>query len=612
MRRIRAIMVAGQARLRPIIITALTTIIAMLPLALGEEQYVTRIAAPFAITVIGGLTLSTLFTLVFIPTVFSGLETAVEWFKNLPFSQKVMQIVFYITGLILIYFNIESWLWQFVFIFALLLIIPGLTFFVTHSLRTAQVDYISKNDSITIQINNVYKLYEMPGRFLKEWRRKMAQLSIVKNIPKRIIFLNDIWKFITLVFGIYFVYFYLESGFWIVVLMHFIYGLVLHLTTIFIVNDIKKGTIQNKWQKRIFKFLLWAIPLLNTTYIYLIMASPTAATFIFIVWMSLLVIYVAGEKLNRLKIDINKISGRFTRIRVLFYRFISIVPFIGKSKSTFMALQGVSLEIGSGMFGLLGPNGAGKTTLMRIICGVLDQNFGTIHINGYDVTEHREELQGLIGYLPQDFGMYENLTADEFLNYQAILKGLIDKDERKKRIDYVLDSVHLSGNRHIKIGSFSGGMKQRVGIAQTLLHLPRILVVDEPTAGLDPRERIRFRNLLVDLSRERVVIFSTHVIEDIASSCDRVAILNQGSLRYLGIPQKMAAEAEDKVWQCTVSEDVFEDIGKRYNVVHHTRLDSGIRIRVISEKKPIDYAVNVKPHFIAAYLWLLKNSNGKD
>jgi ABC-type multidrug transport system ATPase subunit len=237
---------------------------------------------------------------------------------------------------------------------------------------------------------------------------------------------------------------------------------------------------------------------------------------------------------------------------------------------------------------------------------VLDQSYGTLAINGYDVNKHREELQGLIGYLPQDFGMYENLTAEEFLNYQAILKNLLDKKERNERIDFVLNSVHLTESRNKKIGSFSGGMKQRVGIAQTLLHLPRILVVDEPTAGLDPRERIRFRNLLVELSRDRVVIFSTHIIEDIASSCDRVAILNNGQMNYLGVPQEMADEANGKVWQANISEEKFEKLEKSLDVIHHTRLDNEIRIRVLSNEKPMEGAVTVNPTLEDAYLWLLK------
>jgi len=257
------------------------------------------------------------------------------------------------------------------------------------------------------------------------------------------------------------------------------------------------------------------------------------------------------------------------------------------------------------MFGLLGPNGAGKTTLMRIICGILDQSYGSIHINNIDAKEKREELQGLIGYLPQDFGTYENMTAYEFLSYQAILKNILDHEKREQRVSYVLSAVHMDQHRDEKIGAFSGGMKQRIGIAQTLLHLPRILVVDEPTAGLDPRERIRFRNLLVDLSRERVVIFSTHIIEDLASSCDKVAVLDVGKLKYLGEPPAMVKLTEGHVWQCLVNMNEFEKIRKSQNIVHHIKVGDKIRIRILSMHKPLGEAISVSPTLEDSYLWLL-------
>ena len=266
------------------------------------------------------------------------------------------------------------------------------------------------------------------------------------------------------------------------------------------------------------------------------------------------------------------------------------------------------MEIGSGMFGLLGPNGAGKTTLMRIICGILEQSRGTIWINGINLKEKREELQGLIGYLPQEFGTYENMSAREFLEYQAILKNIYDKEERDRRVDYVLKAVHLVEHREQKIGSFSGGMKQRIGIAQTLLHLPRILVVDEPTAGLDPRERIRFRNLLVELARERIVIFSTHIIEDISSSCNRVAVLNRGELCYLGDPQEMTRIAEGKIWQFYVEVSEFEQVRDLFKIIHHMRDGDQIRVRCLSEEKPTLDAVQVRPTLEDAYLWLLRKN----
>lgn len=215
-------------------------------------------------------------------------------------------------------------------------------------------------------------------------------------------------------------------------------------------------------------------------------------------------------------------------------------------------------------------------------------------------------MQGLIGYLPQEFGTYENMTAHDYLHYMAMLKNIIDPKVREERVSYVLNAVHMIERRHEKIGSYSGGMKQRIGIAQILLHLPRILVVDEPTAGLDPRERIRFRNLLVELSRERVVIFSTHIIEDISSSCNKVAVLNKGDLVYLGAPIDMTKAAENHVWQFHVPASAFRKVAENHMIVHHMTEGTMVRVRCIAEEKPADDAVLVKPNLEDAYLWLLR------
>ena len=202
--------------------------------------------------------------------------------------------------------------------------------------------------------------------------------------------------------------------------------------------------------------------------------------------------------------------------------------------------------------------------------------------------------------------MYENMTAWDFLNYIGILKKLHNKRVRAERIEYVLKAVHMYDNRNEKIGSFSGGMKQRIGIAQILLDLPRILVVDEPTAGLDPRERIRFRNLLVELSKERIVIFSTHIIEDVASSCSRVAVMKTGGVVYLGRPIDMASIAEGKIWTLNLSIAEFEDIESNLTIIYHIRENDMIRVRCLAEKAPVEGAQPVKANLEDAYLYLLK------
>ena len=292
--------------------------------------------------------------------------------------------------------------------------------------------------------------------------------------------------------------------------------------------------------------------------------------------------------------------------RRLFYRLVAWLPLIGRRRRPFPALKQASLEIESGMFGLIGPNGAGKTTLMRVLCGILEPTRGKVRVNGIDLSARREELQALIGYLPQAFGTYENMTAYRFLDYQAMLKGRWDAGERRRAVEEAIRAVHLEDSRDRRIGGFSGGMKQRVGIAQTLLHLPRILVVDEPTAGLDPRERIRFRNLLAELARDRVVVFSTHIIEDISSSCNRLAVLGDGEVRFLGTPREMVELTRGAVWQASVPEAGFEALRRTARIVHHMRDQDRIRVRLLAAEKPLPGAAEVTPTLEDSYLWLLE------
>jgi ABC-type multidrug transport system ATPase subunit len=326
-----------------------------------------------------------------------------------------------------------------------------------------------------------------------------------------------------------------------------------------------------------------------------------------VLWFLALLINRTAERLYKENVNIDRISGRFGSWRRQLLRLAKQIPLIGKRRQPFKALNGVSFEIGTGMFGLLGPNGAGKSTMMRIVCGILDQSYGKIWINGIDTLEKREELQGQIGYLPQEFGTYEHLTAWEFLDYQALLKGISNSEVRKERLKYVLKSVHMYDRRNEKIGSYSGGMKQRIGIAQILLHLPKILVVDEPTAGLDPRERIRFRNMLVELSRERIVLFSTHIIEDISSSCNQVAVIDKGEVKYTGVPQDMTKLADKFVWQFRIPAEDFETLENKHMVVHHMLDENEINVRMIAKEKPASSAVNVTPLLEDAYLCLLKD-----
>ncbi len=592
----RAIMAAGQARVRPILITAITTIVAMVPLAMGTEEYVSRIGAPFAITVIGGLALSTLFTLVIIPTVYSGMNSSLQWLRRLKWTIKLVLLALVLGGWAAVYFYVDSLVMQILDYVLVLLLVPAAAYFTMVTLRQAGEEYIKKDEKLYIKIQRLVKIYDGDSRFKRDWKKAGRTKGHRENTRKQGLSLDLVlWAVPLAGFLVFFIYFYLKHFFWVFVFIHVLYFFGLYLIDV-VFGD--RLTIV----KRLF---LWWFPFINLVLFYFKWSNPVLLVLIGLVWYILLVIYTTSERLHSKKVNIARINGRMAGLRRFFYRFVQMIPVVGKRKTPFRALNGVSLEIGSGMFGLLGPNGAGKTTLMRIVCGVLEQTRGKIWINGIDIQEKREELQGLIGYLPQEFGMYENLTAYEFLNNQAILKNILDNKVREQRIIDVLKGVHMLENRNKKIGSFSGGMKQRIGIAQTLLHLPRVLVVDEPTAGLDPRERIRFRNLLVELSRERIVIFSTHIIEDISSSCNRVAVLDRGNLKYVGDTNKMADPAKGVVWEALVPPREFERLRDQLWITHHIRVQENIRIRILARKKPLESAKSIKPSLEDAYLWLL-------
>jgi len=620
-RRSRALMMAGVARIRPILITASTTVIAMIPLAMGKAEFISVIGASFAVTVIGGLTLSTLLTLVFIPTFYSGLENALDWFRSLDWKNKIIQLGILALLIFLIYTRIDKFVWKLITTILSVIIVPASAWFIMNSLRKARETVIPPDEEINIRVQSLVKIYDRENRWAREWKagaRIRERLGLEKKITSWQDLTRISWQLPLFGFMIYFTYFYLNKGFWIfwfsIASWFFLSAIWSRFRELFIsmTKEGQRGLLKKMIPLTDF-MVFWIIPFLNLVFFQIKWDNLAVVLILGFLWFTGLFIYKTGVMLSGENIDIYRLEGRFKGLRKTIYKIVSAVPLIGKKKKPFKALSCVSLNIGNGMFGLLGPNGAGKTTLMRIICGILEQSYGKVWINGLDTQKKREELQGLIGYLPQEFGSYENMTAHEYLHYLAMLKNITDAATREERVTYVLKAVHMEERRHEKISSYSGGMKQRMGIAQILLHLPRILVVDEPTAGLDPRERIRFRNLLVELSRERVIIFSTHIIEDISSSCNQVAVLNKGKLRYLGKPIDMTKEAEGHVWQFRIPAKDFAKFVEEHLVVHHMSEGESVRVRVISETQPWENAVAATPNLEDAYLWLLrkKDNNGK-
>ena len=269
------------------------------------------------------------------------------------------------------------------------------------------------------------------------------------------------------------------------------------------------------------------------------------------------------------------------------------------------ALRGIDLDIGMGMFGLLGPNGAGKTTLMRILAGILHPTSGTLTIGGQVCSSERARtaVKRVLGYLPQELGMYPDLSAREFLDYIGILKGMDDRRVRQRRVGELLEMAGLADVANRKLKTFSGGMKRRVGIAQALLNEPALLIVDEPTAGLDPEERIRFRNLLSELGGNRTVLLSTHIVEDIAQTCQRLAVMNNGRVVFCGTIAELVGATRGKVWTVTTA---GEKPGGDAPVIATMHLGSSVQYRVVSETSPGLGAEPAEPSLEDGYVWLMR------
>jgi len=248
------------------------------------------------------------------------------------------------------------------------------------------------------------------------------------------------------------------------------------------------------------------------------------------------------------------------------------------------ALRGVSLNLSRGVFGLLGPNGSGKTTLMKIVATLLEPDSGTVEMNGADLITRKDHTRRMLGYLPQDFGLYPTLTAWQMLDYLAKLKGVTDKKERHTLIDLLLERVNLSAERKQRLGGFSGGMRQRLGIAQALIGDPQLIIVDEPTAGLDPEERVRFHNLISESASENtVVILSTHTVSDVAGLCSHMAIIRKGKIISAVTPRQAVDQLRGLVWEGTVSHEQLAAFKSQFNVISSRTFDGQARVRVISK-----------------------------
>jgi len=271
------------------------------------------------------------------------------------------------------------------------------------------------------------------------------------------------------------------------------------------------------------------------------------------------------------------------------------------------ALQHINLDIKSGMFGLLGPNGAGKTTLMRILVTLMKPTNGTVKVNGYDLQKDRKKIRAMLGYLPQDFQVLSRLKTWEFLDYVARLAGLRSKNERNQAVDEMLESVGLFDARDRRATKLSGGMKRRLGISQALIGHPQIVVVDEPTTGLDPEERIRFRNLLAELSRKDIVIIlSTHIVGDISSTCMDMALLNEGEVIFNDAPEKLVEECRGHVWLINAIDSEMEAIKEKYPVISTIPSEEGWEVQIVADELIGFKGKQIDPNLEHAYVYRME------
>jgi ABC-type multidrug transport system ATPase subunit len=268
------------------------------------------------------------------------------------------------------------------------------------------------------------------------------------------------------------------------------------------------------------------------------------------------------------------------------------------------ALKDVDLEIPTGMFGLLGPNGAGKSTLMRILVALQEPTSGKVDVFGYDLQKNRKEIRSMLGYLPQDFRFFAGYKTHEFLDYAARLSGLTRSRERRQAVDAMLESVGLFDVRERYASKLSGGMKRRLGIAQALIHRPKLIIVDEPTTGLDPEERIRFRNLLSEVSDSGVaIILSTHIVGDISSACKCMALMDKGEVSFFGSPQEMIRQAEGKVWRLKLTGDELQEVNRLYSVISTIPSGSGWEVQLVAGKVEGFAAESFPPDLEHAYVY---------
>jgi multidrug efflux pump subunit AcrB/ABC-type multidrug transport system ATPase subunit len=615
-----AALAAVRERARPVLMTTTTTVAGLWPLALVTGR-ANELWPPFATVVMGGLVTSTLLTLLVIPVGFVFLRRLDTIFGRLGpwvLIGWVGATAAVMTPLIRSE-QITSMLWQ---TLTTLLVAGAFLGVAVLAFRRPRIpDPAAAEGPPAVEVRSLCKIYGRPGPIGRAWRApdRFARWVLDrggKPFDSRDA-LERLLPLVVLAGGASYLAFSVQTLFWRLVFLFVAAGLVARL-----LREVRRargkvddlGRVLPGGAEGVLAALMpWlAVGYVAGAWYALPKLSGELPEVRLWIPIAIAVVTAIAQFGRRTALRIargtigEKARGRLPRLRTMWRRFARRVFGLDLPRDVVTALSGVNFRAESGMVGILGPNGAGKTTLLRQLAGILEPTLGTMEIGGVPLRRIRRYLGRWVGYLPQEFGLPNDLTAREYLEYYALLYDIRPAPERRERIDGLLREVGLGEKSDQKIGSYSGGMRQRVAVARTLLRLPEVIIVDEPTVGLDPRERIRFRNLLSRLAEGRVVLFSTHVVEDVAVACERVIVLARGRLVFDGAPPDLALQARGRVWEVHLPDGGEESLPDGSMVVDQVPGEGGLwRLRVLSGSRPHEDATPTEPTLEDGYLVLV-------
>ncbi len=617
-----AALAAVRERTRPVLMTTMTTVAGLWPLALitGREN---EIWPPFATVVMGGLLTSTLLTLLVIPVGFVFLHRLDAIFGRLG-PWIVLGWAAATTGVIapLVASDvISSTWWQVVTTILVAALFLGVAVLLFR--REEQPQPHAVDGPPSIDVRNLTKVYGRPGPIGRAWRapERFARSMLARGAP---VFdaraaRSRALPLVLLAAGALYLGLSLQGPLWRMVYLLLAAALVAKL-----LREIRRarglademGRVHPGGPEGTAAVLMPWTALIYVTFDSWLLRrlDPDLGPELWSGWLITAALLLLWSQLGRRtalriargEITVRLETGRLRPVRGVWRQFSRFALGLDLPREEVRAVSAVHFKADRGMVGVLGPNGAGKTTLLRMLAGILDPSVGAITIGGVPLKKLRRYLARYLGYLPQDFGLPAHLTAREYLDYYALLYEIRPAGERNARVQRLIDEVGLQDKADQAIGSYSGGMRQRVAVARTLLRLPPIIIVDEPTVGLDPRERIRFRNLLAQLGEGRVVLFSTHVVEDVAVACPRVIVMAGGKIVFDGAPDRLADEADGRVWEMDLQPGQEKELKDVATVVDQVpREDGTLHSRVLARARPREDASPVSPTLEDGYLWLV-------